>query len=221
MISRHIYGLGVVGLMGMASTAGAGVLSLNTTFGFTDLSTSYNASTGEYLAQSSLVTSGDVTLWNGAPPLTAEFLGGTIGVDNIAFVEFRMDIDNILGSSADGLEGRLLIRDMDGDNLAGSFEGTWDFVGGFGFFDGIVSFAQYNGGGNGIYEGTGGGDEFVIPGDELSGAISFLIQMPEWFDAGGFEDRSSQGDGMLFIPTPGSLSLLAVGGLVATRRRRA
>ncbi len=214
--------IGIIGTIAAASTcASAGVLTLSTTFGFTDLETSYDATTGIYTAQSSLDTSGDVTSWASAPPLSAQFLAGQIGVGNGAHVEFRMDIGNITGSSADGTGGRLLIHDINGDNLAGSFTGTWDFIGGFGFFDGIVSFAQFNDGtGNGIFESTSVGDQFVTPDQGLSGAISFLIQMPDWFDAGGFEGRSSQGDGMLFVPTPGSFSLLAIGGVLATRRRR-
>ncbi len=212
----------ILGIVAATSTfAGAGVLTLNTTFGFTDLDTSYDAGSGLYIAQSTLSTSGDVTNWGTALPLSADFLAGQIGVGNNAFVEFRMDINNITGTSADGINGRILIRDVDGDNLSGSFIGTWDFVGGFGFFDGIVSLAQFNdNAGDGIFESTSVGDQFAMPDQELTGAISFLIQMPDWFDAGGFDERSSQGDGMLFVPTPGSISLLAIGGVLASRRRR-
>ncbi len=214
--------LTLIGTIAVASTcASAGILTLNTTFGFTDLNTSYDDATGLYLAQSSLNTSGDVTNWETALPLSADFLAGQIGVGNDAFVEFRMNLNNITGTSADGINGRLLIRDIDGDNFSGSFTGTWNFVGGFGFFDGIISSALFNNNnGDGIFESTSAGDQFVTPNQGLSGAISFLIQMPDWFDAGSFEERSSQGDGMLFVPTPGSFSLLAIGGVFASRRRR-
>lgn len=219
MIKKLIYSAGAIAVAAAASSAG--VVTLSSTFGFTDLETSYDTNTGEYLAQSSLITSGDVTRHDLVSPLTAAFGAGEIGVGNSAFIEFRMDITNASGSEADGINGRLLIRDQDGDNLAGTFSGTWDFVGGFGFFDGLVELAQYNPGGNSIFEGTGSGSAFNLPMGNNLGAISFLIQMPQWFDTtNGFEGRSSQGDGILLTPTPGGAALLAIGGLAATRRRR-
>jgi MYXO-CTERM domain-containing protein len=51
-----------------------------------------------------------------------------------------------------------------------------------------------------------------------------LLQMPEWFDSnnGNFNARTTQLDGILVsnVPTPGSLALLGLGGLVTGRRRR-
>ncbi len=211
-----------VGCLAIASAmSSAGVVTLGTTFGFTDLETSYDVSTGEYLAISSPITSGDVTRHDLFAPLTAAFGAGEIGVGNDASVLFRMNITNTFGTGADGVNGRILIRDLDGDTLSGTFDGTWSLIGGFGFFDGLIDFAVFNSAGNGVFEGTGSGSEFNVPTDTLSGAISFLIQMPEWFDTtNGFDGRTSQGDGILLTPTPGSLSLLGLGGLVATRRRR-
>jgi hypothetical protein len=208
-------------LSATAMSSQGGVISIASSFGFTDLDTSYDAGSGLYIAQSTTITSGDVTRFDPSPILTAAFGAGEINDSNAAHIEFRMNIDNATGSNADGINGQLLIQDLDGDNIAGSFSGTWDFIGGFGFFDGLIDFASYNSDGNGIFEGTGSGSEFDNPLGDFNGAISFLIQMPEWFDTtNGFEARSSQGDGILLTPTPGSVSLLALGGLFATRRRR-
>ena len=212
-------GIAVLGMTAVVSNAG--VIDLSTTFGFTDLETSYNTNTGEYIAQSSLMTSGDVTRHDLFSPITAAFGAGEIGVGNLASVAFSMNITNTFGTGADGVNGQLSITDLDGDTLTGSFDGSWTFLGGFGFFDGIIDFAAYNSTGNGVFEGTGANGEFNNPTDSLHGAISFLIQMPEWFDTtNGFDNRTSQGDGILLTPTPGSVSLLAIGGLAATRRRR-
>jgi len=218
-IQRLISGVGCIAIASAMSNAG--VVTLGSTFGFTDLDTSYDVGSGLYIAQSSLITSGDVTRHDLPSAQTVAFNAGEIGFGNDAFVEFRMDLSNITGSSADGLNGRILIHDIDGDTLEGTFSGSWDMLGGFGFFDGIVDFATYNANGNSVFESTGAGSEFDAPSYDLSGAISFLIQMPEWFDTtNGFDNRISQGDGILLTPTPGSVSLLALGGLAATRRRR-
>lgn len=212
-------GLACIGFATTSSTAG--VISLSSTFGFTDLSTSYDTSTGLYVAQSSMFTSGDVTDFNSVLPVSAEFNAGQIGNANSAFVEFSMNLNNITSSGADAINGQILIRDIDGDTLTGSFEGTWNLLGGFAFFDGIVESAGYDSLGNGIFESAGAGDSFANPAGTLNGAVSFLIQMPEWFDStSDFADRVSSGDGVLLTPTPGSVSLLAIGGFAATRRRR-
>ena len=212
---------GICALAVSTAMTNAGVVDLSTTFGFTDLDTSYDASSGQYTAQSSLTTSGDVTNHNLFAPITAAFGAGEIGFNNIADVTLSMNITNTFGNGADGVNGQFTITDLDGDTLTGNFDGSWTFLGGFGFFDGIVDLASYNSTGNGVFEGTGSGDSFNNPIESLHGAISFLIQMPEWFDTTtGFENRTSQSDGILLTPTPGSVSLLAFGGIAATRRRR-
>lgn len=214
-------GLACIGIA--CATSSAGPYLFGPTFGFTELSTTYDAGTGQYIAQSSMLTSGDVTSYYTLLPLTAEFNADEIGFGNDAFVEFRMNLDNITGSGADGIDGQILIRDINGDTLEGSFSGTWDLVGEFGFFNGLVDYASFNtAAGNGTFESTGAGNSFLIPDlQSYFGAISFLIHMNNWFDSSnGFSDQASSGDGMLFTPTPGSVSLLAIGGLAATRRRR-
>lgn len=213
-----------IAVLGMAAAGSiAGPYLPGPTFGFTELSTTYDAGSGQYVAQSSMLTSGDVTSYYTLLPLTAEFNADEIGIGNDAFVEFRMNLDNITSSGADGIDGQILIRDINGDTLEGSFSGIWNLVGEFGFFNGQVDYASFNtAAGNGTFESTGVGNSFQVPDlQSYFGAISFLIHMNDWFDTtNGFSDQISSGDGALLTPTPGSVSLLAIGGLAATRRRR-
>lgn len=205
-------------LLGAACAADASLVS---TFGFTDLNASWDGQTFHALSLGSLPTGGDVTDHT-APPSSATFESGFIGVQNLADVTFRMDLSNITANSADATSGRIVIRDQDNDVLSGSFEGTWSYQFGFGFFDGYISSASYNDAGNGLFEGTDGSGAWATPDGEYIGAISFLVEMPEWFsDAANIELLNASADGMLVTPAPSTAGLLALGGLIATRRRRA
>ena len=202
----------------MLSVAGVAEASLVSTFGFTDLNASWDGQTFHALSLGSLPTGGDVTDHTVAPS-SATFESGLIGVQNFAAVNFRMDLSNITANSADATSGRIVIRDYDGDVLSGSFEGTWSYQFGFGFFDGYISSASYNDAGDGLFEGTSGA--WATPDGQYIGAISFLVEMPEWFsDAASIDLLNASADGMLVTPSPSSLAMLGLGGLVASRRRR-
>lgn len=209
--------LAVAALLGAAGAADAALVS---TFGFTDLNASWDGQTFHALSLGALPTGGDVTDHTGLPS-SATFESGFIGVQNLADVTFRMDVSNITANSADATNGRIVIRDLDNDVLSGSFEGTWSYQFGFGFFDGYISSASYNDAGNGLFEGTDGSGAWATPDGEYIGAISFLVEMPEWFsDAANIERLNASADGMLVTPAPSSVGLLALGGMIATRRRR-
>ncbi|MBL4590482.1 MAG: hypothetical protein JKY96_00840 [Phycisphaerales bacterium] len=216
MRTTHALAIASAATIGLAAHA-----DLVSTFGFTDLNANYNGLVFSALSQGALPTGGDITDYSAPGFQTASFESGFIGVQSITDVLFQMDIGNITATTADGTNGRIVIRDNDGDVLSGSFNGTWDLRFGFGFFDGEITFAQYNDAGNGIFEGTTNLDSFETPDGTYIGAISFLVQMPEWFsDAAVIENLSAQGDGILVTPSPASIALLGLGGLVASRRRR-
>ncbi len=217
---RILNTLGLVAAVGLATTAQANIVS---TFGFTDLNAFYDGQAFHAMSMGALPTGGDVTDYtNGMPNDSATFESGFIGVQNLADVHFEMDIGNITGTTAEGTNGRIVIRDADNDVLSGTFEGVWDYRFGFGFFDGEITLASYNDAGNGIFEGTGNDGSFVTPDGSYIGAISFLVYMPEWFSVSTtIQGLNAEADGILVTPAPASLALLGLGGLAASRRRRA
>ncbi len=211
--------LGIIGLAGVANASTVG------TFGFTDLNSSYDGQTFHALSLGSFPTGGDVTDYSNGPASSATFESGFIGVQNLADVVFQMDISNVTATTADGTSGRIVIRDEDGDVLSGSFQGVWDFRFGFGFFDGEITTIAYNDVGDGLFTGTDGTGAYATPDGTYIGGISFMMEMSTWFGsaAGGpntFSDEIAASFGLFGTPTPGGVSLLALGGLVASRRRR-
>lgn len=203
------------------TTTGA-TAELVASYGFTELSASFNLDSGEFTAEASsangLATTGDVTAF-GAGIQTAVFNPGFYTGGTDAYALFRMDIVLNSGTSAQAENGRILIVDADGDTLSGTFEGRWDLEFGFAFFDGQITSAVFSDTGDGVFEGPGGGS-FDNPDGALIGALSFL--MPEMNDSmfdQNFDGRVTSGDGML-VPAPGALILAGLGGAAMIRRRR-
>ncbi len=210
----------VIAVGAFSGIASAGLV---TSFGFTELSASFNLATGEFAAEASsangLSTTGDVTGY-GAGVETAVFNPGFYTGGTDAYVLVTMNIVNVVGNTAFAEGGRFLIRDADGDNLAGSFVGQWDLRFGFAFFDGEITSAQFNDAGDGMFEGPGGGS-FDTPEGTLIGALSFLMMEGSGsLFSDSFEARPASVDGMLVVPAPGALALAGLGGLVVARRRR-
>ncbi|RMH28333.1 MAG: hypothetical protein D6692_05705 [Planctomycetota bacterium] len=210
-------------VLALASCSGLASAGLVTSFGFTELSASFDIGTGEFMAEASsangLSTTGDVTGY-GAGVETVVFNPGFYTGGTDAYVLITMSIVNVVGNTAFAEGGRFLIRDADGDNLAGSFEGQWNLRFGFAFFDGEITSAQFNDAGDGIFEGPGGGS-FDTPEGTLIGALSFLMmESTGSLFSDSFEARPASVDGMLVVPAPGALTLAGIGGLVLARRRR-
>lgn len=218
----------LVGAIALTTVAGAAQADLAATFGYTDMGANWNsgASTLNIGAEetASLSTSGDLTNYLGAGfPTTALFNSGFADGSTSADSQFDMTLSNISATSADAV-GSFMITDINGDTLSGNYIGTWTNQFGFGFFDGQITDASYNDveSGNNVFEGNAG-QTFAVPADALTGGLSMLLQMPEWFDSqvGDFEARTTQLDGILVnVPTPGSLALVGLGGLMTARRRR-
>tara|TARA_R110000868_G_scaffold241497_1_gene496214 strand:- start:215870 stop:216541 length:672 start_codon:yes stop_codon:yes gene_type:complete len=211
-----------------ATLAGAAHADLAATFGFTDMGANWNSGTSVLTVAAdesgAISTSGDITDYLGnAFPTTALFNSGFADGSTSADSSFIMELSNITALGADAF-GSFMITDINGDTLSGTYTGSWTNQFGFGFFDGEIIAASYNDieSGNNLFEGTAG-QTFGVPAAELTGAVSMLLQMPEWFNTqnGNFDARTTQLDGILAtVPTPGSLALLGLGGLMTGRRRR-
>ncbi len=215
-----------LGAIAIASLAGVANANLAATFGYTDMGANWNAGSSILTISAeetqALSTSGDITNYLGGAPLTALFNSGFADGLTTADALFEMELSNITATSADAA-GTFQLTDINGDNVTGTYAGTWTNQFGFGFFDGFISIAAYNAleSGDGLFEGNAG-QSFAVPTQSLTGGLSMLLQMPVWFDSsnGDFDARTTQLDGILVVPTPGSIALLGMGGLLAGRRRR-
>lgn len=208
----------------LTAASGAASAEINTTWGFSDLSASFDGASSliieDTLLSGTQGTSGDVTYLGGASPSVAEFNSGFQNLATDADVLITMTIGAFSTETADAT-GNFTITDENGDTLEGAFEGSWVRGFGFAFFNGNVTSASYN-----INDGDG---EFIAPDgltgfdnstESLNGGISFLALLPAWFDStSGFSDASTQGDAIL-LPTPASLVLAGAGFAFATRRKR-
>lgn len=218
----------IIAAAALSTLAGAAHADLAATFGYTDMGANWNQGASQLnvgaSATNTLNTSGDITNYLGDGfPSTALFNSGFADGSTSADSQFTMDLSNITANTADA-SGTFMITDINGDTLSGTYVGTWTNQFGFGFFDGQILAASYNAteSGNSVFEGNAG-QTFAVPTDALTGGLSMLLQMPEWFDSnnGNFNARTTQLDGILVnVPTPGSLALLGLGGLISGRRRR-
>lgn len=214
----------LVGLIGFAGTvANADIAS----FGFTDLSGSYD--TGSMIFSAVSITggngdtAGDVTRLAEGGGSTANFDVGFAGGGSMAAVDIQIAVSNIAGGMADGV-GTFMITDADGDIFMGDVSGTW-FSGAFGFtfMNAEATNVVFTRGstGNGTFDGPSGGS---FNSDSLSdvyfGAVSLLLRNPTagFFDS-NFGEISTQADGLI-IPTPATIALAGLGLGFAGRRRR-
>jgi hypothetical protein len=210
----------VVGAVGAAAQADT-IL----TFGFTDLSGSYNSGTQAYAAvgvnsATGLQTQGDVTRLmtpgNGSASYLTGQAAGLVGV-NLA-------ISNITATSATGT-GTITIADADGDTLTATIDGNFFQSGVAVFFNGNLSNAVFadNGVPDATFDGPGGGSflRSFSPGvPPITGALVqlYMGDGANLFSS-SFDGISTQVNGAL-IPTPGALMLAGLGGIASIRRRR-
>ena len=212
----------VVGLsMGVAA---GGAHAQFVTFGFTDLEGSFNRRgfSAVSVDAAPLHSAGDVSLV-GLTGGTADYDAGFLGLGTSADAVFSMSISSNDGTTAFG-GGWATITDADGDEIRGGIRGTWtDGGNGFAFFDGsLIRTRVYdNGVQDGLFNGPSGGS-FPLAGltdQHWYGAISFLMPITNGFFEGDFDQNVTLVDGILAVPAPAGIALLAVGG-VAMRRRR-
>jgi len=186
-------------------------------FTYSDLSSSFDAGTGAYAAVATSLTSGDVSRLDSLAD-TAEFMGGTLP-GMFADVQIAMTVSNVLLTTADG-NGWLVLTDKNGDTLEATIDGEFKLLFGAIFFEGFLSNAFFtNNSGDGTFDGTTVGS-FAMPTNILEGALVELFFNPGNFFFSSFSDQITLASGLL-VPGPGSAALLAFGGIVAARRRRA
>jgi hypothetical protein len=204
-----------------AATASAGV---TLTFGFTELNGSYvpsSANDGIFTAAASntldLATEGDVTRLLPPGDGTAAYDHGFFqsafgGLANVTFTIAR--------SGATGT-GTYTVTDFNGDTLTGGLSGDWIFLGGATFFNGVIDGTFSNGNGVNTFDGPS-----VPPTSftSLIGAMDGGVTILFTNDNSDFFGSAFSGASTLvqanFVPTPGAMALVGIGGLVAARRRR-
>jgi MYXO-CTERM domain-containing protein len=192
------------------------------TWGFTDLSGSFNAGAGLFQAVSvsndAFRTDGDVTRL-AAPGGTAQYRNGA----QAGAVQIALTVQNAVGGTATGA-GLFSITDADGDTLSGLIAGMWISPGaGITYFNGILSGVQFAAlPGHTTFDGpSGGAFGMNLPGSPpYSGAVVELFINP----AGGFFDQSfehiSTQASAVVTPAPGAMALLGLAGIGGLRRRR-
>ncbi len=213
--------LAVIAIVGCAAATASAAPVLS--FGYTEVSGSFDAGTSVFSAvavdNGAFATSGDVSRL-AAPGGTANFDAGFVSASAFADVSLTMDISAITATDASAV-GHMMITDDDGDAIHMDVAGTFTNGGsGIYFFTGLLSNVNLVGA---EFNGTDGGAfDMNLPGNApYDGA---LVQL--FFDANGgfftqnFDGISVQLDGEV-LPTPGSVALLGLAGLMTTRRRRA
>lgn len=207
------------GIAGLATiTTASPILS----FGFTDLAGSFSTGSGVFRAEASdtaaLSTSGDVTRLAG-PMGTANFDTGFLTASAFADVDITMNVSIIDAQNASGI-GSFTLTDDDGDTITGTINGTFHTPGfGITFFTGLLSGVTLNGT---TFNGPDGGSfDMDLPGNApYPGAfVSLYILNGSTFFNRDFRAVSVQVSGEI-LPSAGSMALLGLGGLVATRRQR-
>lgn len=202
-----------------AASASAGVIL---TFGFTELNGSYtaaDANNGVFTAVATnsvdLASEGDVTRLlppgDGTAAYDHGFFGSAFG--GVANVSISVARSGTTGS------GSYTVTDFNGDTLSGTLSGDWIFLGGATFFNGVIDGAFSNGGGS--FDGASvAATAFTSIMGAMDGGVTILFTN----DNADFFGSNFTGVSTLvqanYVPTPGAMALVGIGGLVAARRRR-
>lgn len=213
---------------GVAASANAEVIA---TMSYDDLAGSYAASsatTGVFTAiavntgalQSSYEAS---RLIPGAGSASFE-AGFQSNPFNPADFVISMNVVRINASLATG-SGTFTATDRDGDTITGTISGNWVPVGSlFIAFNGNLSGVSFNdnGAADGTFDGTEGGD-FALAFNAAQPFVGSMTQLitrqGAGFFTGSFADKAT-GGAMQIIPSPGSMALIGLGGLMVAGRRR-
>lgn len=224
-MTQKSIGAAVIAVAGFAAAASADVIM---TFGFTDVSGTYDydgiTDTGVFrgvaVNEPLLKTAGDVSRIRN-PIGTATFLDGFVSEPDPSSFEITINVFTIGATTALG-SGSFRITDVDGDTITGDIvSGLW--VRGAGqrtFFNGVLANVDVNSD-EGFFDGPDGGSFNSVGFTDYIGSVIGLFFRPAGvnFLRQDFGPVSSQFSGEI-VPTPGAIALLGLGGLVAARRRR-
>lgn len=212
-----------------ALAAFAGVAQADVTilsFTFSDLSGGYTAGNTRFNALgvnvAPLQSQGDVSRVNLPSPGSASYstpgsAAGKVNVDLLVSVV-------VPNSTANGT-GTITIFDADGDTLQANVSGQFINNGVSVFFNGSLSNVGWtdNGVQDGLFNGPSGGSiplSFSPAPPPYTGAIvQLFIGQGGNFFVNDFSGVSTQVSGVV-VPSPATIALLGLGGLVAGRRRR-
>lgn len=216
-------------ILGLTAALGQASAEVILTFGFTDLSGSFEREaipgSGQFRAQAVdsglLRTAGDVSRL-GAGAGTANFDDGFVSRSDFANVVIDISVFNNNGTTAQG-SGTFRVTDDDGDTLTGTISGTWVRGNGSTFFNGDLSNVALadNESSDGFFNGTDGG----VFGLNLPGSAPYEGAFVQLFISNpGFFSRTFRGIsvqvGAEIVPSPGTLALAGLGGVFALNRRR-
>lgn len=209
----------VIAAIGLAGPAmGSTILS----FGFTDLSGSFNPATMAYTAAgvntATLHSGGNVNRLQDPVGSAIYNPGSAAGL-----ILVSLTVSNVVGNSAQGT-GTIFIEDADGDRFVADISGSFSLVAPAVFFNGALDNVAFvpGPGTNNQFNGPSGGSfplTFAPAPPPYTGAVVQLYFDAGTFFSAPFQDISTQVSGAV-IPTPASAAILGFGALFASRRRR-
>jgi len=222
MTNRTRIAIALAALAGGIATANADVVLTMT---YDDLAGSYTQSSpgvGSFSAVSNAESAGEVSRLDGNPG-NASFEVGYVNGANSADFALSLSVNVIIPNQIALGSGTLFATDADGDTISADIEGAWlyDTINNFIFFNGSLTnvVVADNGQLDDLFNGSQFGD-FQLSGMGLTeGAVTQIVFGAGSFFNGNFSNAET-GLTAQIIPTPGTLALVGLGGLVVGRRRR-
>lgn len=216
MISRK----SVLGLLAVLALSAGSVRAMDLmSFSFSDLHGVYDGAS-LLTVDDAADTDGEVTRL--VPTVGDAFFSGdgVSGIPGLAAFNMTMTISAVTATTASG-NGTITFTDAQGDTFSGNVFGDWHNITGSANFVGqLMGFTPNNSSGDGTFDGSDSGsfDMTFDVAPPYTGNIITLVA-GNWFDAIGFETATTLAIGAI-TPEPGTLALLAIGGLLAARRRQ-
>ncbi len=216
---------GIVAAAALVAAAGSASADVILTWGFTELNGTYNNITKEFTAKAenngNLQTTGDVSRLVSTTG-TALFQDGFVSGADSADYQMNISVFNKVGNTAQGT-GTVTITDKNGDTIYADITGDWISPGfGIVYFNGLLNnVVVTDNSGDGTFDGPGGGS-FSSDFSAYSSLNGALVQLFTRTGVGFFNTSFSNVTTLVsanVVPTPGSLALVGIAGVLAVRRR--